>query len=51
MPQKTALVTYHLRGSKKHITKRMRVEPTQGDAIRVLRRKHPNWVIEYIDFD
>ncbi len=29
----------------------MYVEPTKGDTIRVLKRKHPKWIIEYIDFD
>ena len=53
MAQKTALVSYHIRGSIRPFVKtvRMRVEPTKGDAIRVLRRKHKNWVIKNIDFD
>ena len=53
MAQKTALVGYHIKGSIRPFVKtiRMRVEPTKADAIRVIKRKHPNWVINNIDFD
>jgi len=52
MARKTAFVIYHLKGKKiTSDTKRMYVEQTKGDTKRVLKRRHPNWVIDEVDFD